>query len=528
MNYYFYTVFIGPVIVLLLGLYLFFKTKKQLQILQQSVYDNKRYLTHMKLNKQQYIALNELLTLATVFLYYFSPIIACSILLILTYYNLRFLNMSTIRFKAKKQLVVTKRIQRLLLTIIIISTVSSYLLAMILPIYYVLVAITWIMPLIVLVSNAINIPIERHIQNKFKKMAMKKLAQSRDLFVIGITGSYGKTSIKNIVNDMLGEFEPTLMTPASFNTPNGISITVNNHLNPLYRNFICEMGAYYKGEIEELAVMVDPDVAIVSSIGPQHLETFKTIENIQATKMELVENLVTGGVAILNYDNQYIKNYQVNRKDIKVYSYGLDSTNYDLYATNIEYLNDGMSFTVIDNTTNRNYEIKTKLLGKHNIYNVLAALIVCKVKGYDLDRTCQLFNKVKPVEHRLQLKKISDDTIIIDDAFNGNREGILEGITILSKYEGYKKIIITPGLIDMGTMSDEAHYAIGQKIAQCVDEAMIVGKLNWQAIKNGFETEQTNCNIENYDNFLTAYGQAMAIPGKKVVLIANDLPDKFN
>ncbi len=528
MNNIFGYVVLSSALFVFLAFYFFMKAKKELQNMQQSAYDNKRYVTHMKENKFRYLAFNELILICTIALYANHKFIMLLIIAFFTYYNMRFFTISETRFTTKLKLNVTARVKRQIATFTILNIMFAVVLWMVgLSFTHVAIVLTYLIPIVLMLVIAINSPVEAFIRNGFKKKATNKLASHPDLFVVGITGSYGKTSIKNIIGDIVSEFEPVLRTPASFNTPNGISITVNNHLKVLHKMFIAEMGAYYPGEIKELADMTNPDIAIVSSIGPQHLETFKTIETVQNTKMELVENVRENGVAILNYDNEYIREYDIKRDDVTIYTYGMDSIAYDMYGKDIKYGFGQMSFTVVDNINDREYIVTTKLLGKHNLYNIMAALLVCHVRGYDIDKVISSVVKVRPIEHRLEFKKINNDTLIIDDAFNANVDGVKEAVNILSKYDGCKRILITPGVIDLGSKGFELNQEVASTFDNKLDIMYMVGNYNndaYEEIVSKFE----NITYNKVDNFLEAYNSAIAINEKKVILICNDLPDKFN
>lgn len=508
--------------------YFFMRAKKELQIMQQSAYTNKRYRTHIRENAMRYIALNEVVLILTILLYPAHKFIMLAIIFVVTYYNMRFFTISETRFDTKLKLNVTARVKRQMFTLALLMVASFIGLQVIgISIIQTVIVLTYLLPIYVMLVITINNPIEAMIRNKYKRMATNKLKSQKDLFVIGITGSYGKTSIKNIVGDVISEFEPELRTPASFNTPNGISITVNNYLKVLHKVFIAEMGAYEVGEIQELAEMTNPDIAIVSSIGPQHLETFKTIENVQKTKMELVEYAKKGGTAILNYDNEYIRDYDIKRDDLTIYTYGMDSIAYDMYGKDIEYGFGKMSFTVVDNINDTEYQVTTNLLGKHNLYNIMAAMLVCIDRGYDMTKVIKSIAKVRPIEHRLEFKKISNDTLVIDDAFNANVEGVKEAVNILSRYEDYTRILITPGVIDLGAKGYELNHEVANTFEGKMDVMYMVGNYNAAAYSDAVSNSQT-IKYEKVDNFLEAYSSAMAIEGTKVILICNDLPDKFN
>lgn len=518
--------------VLLMGLYFYLKSHKAIHVLQQSGYDNKRLWRYMKSHYKFVYGINELLPLIGILIMSHNLLVGLLLNAVFLYYNTRLFNVANTRYIAKLGLNVTDRVKRLITSFTIISIIMLGLLSLtitinnILEFYLNLAIMTYVIYLILMLANAINQPIEAKVRQKYQNMARTKLAKHRDLFVIGITGSYGKTSIKNIVGNVLGEIEPTLITPESYNTPNGLTITVNNFLNPFHKNFVAEMGAYYEGEIRELAELVNPKIGIVSSVGPQHLETFKTMETIQKTKLELIESLPEDGLGILNYDNEYIRNYQI-QNNVSVKYYSLENQNADLYGYDVKYLDGMMNFKVKMN--DEVYEIETKLLGIHSVQNIMAAILVAEYKNIDMKTVITAIKKLRPVKNRLEYKYVNSKLSIIDDAFNSNPEGIREAIKILGNYENKKRILITPGLIDLGSKTEEIHNELGAYLTQYVDEVYIVGKLNREAIIKGIKTTDFDQNnVYECDNFIDAYDVATNQDVEKVVLIANDLPDKFN
>ncbi len=521
-----YVIFLLPLYLLVsfcVLVYFFIKTKYALQAFQQSAYNNGRYINYIKSNYKYSFGINELLP---IFILFFNVsfvnigwlLLKYILVFFFLYYNLKFFNISKRNYTEKIKLNVTARVKRLLFTLVVLVLLFLIIFGFSL---FNLLLINYFIYLIIMLANIINVPMERYIRRGFKKKAMKKLESFSNLTVIGITGSYGKTSIKNIINDVLKDYEITLPTPSSFNTPMGLSITINNDLNKMHENFIAEMGAYYKGEIKELALMVKPKIAVVSSIGPQHLETFKNIENVQSTKMELVEYVDKDGIAILNYDNKYIREYEI-KNPVKTAFYSIENKDVDLYADNIVYLEDGMSFDIY--FKDQKYTLKTKLLGKHNVYNILAAILVADYKGISIDNIIKSISKLSKIEHRLELKEISNDLTIIDDSFNGNIEGLKEGVNILSKYKE-TKVLITPGLIDGG----EENYALNVEYAKSIkgiDHVIFIGNYNRKALNEGIEKCK---DVQNFDNFIDGYNYAINnVKGKKVILMANDLPDKYN
>ena len=227
---------------------------------------------------------------------------------------------------------------------------------------------------VMLLANEINKPMENSIRLGFINDARRIVKESPSLDVIGVTGSYGKTSTKHALNAILSEQFNTLMTPESYNTPMGITITIRNYLKPIHSKFIAEMGAYKVGEINELCEIAYPKYGVLTSVGPQHLETFKTIDNVKQTKFELIEYLPEDGIGFINIDDENIRDYYENKFSGKctVYTYGIEREA-DYRASHIVVSEKGTTFNVTfrDGSV---HQFQTKLLGRHNIYNTVASI----------------------------------------------------------------------------------------------------------------------------------------------------------
>ncbi|QVK17800.1 UDP-N-acetylmuramoyl-tripeptide--D-alanyl-D-alanine ligase [Mycoplasmatota bacterium] len=379
---------------------------------------------------------------------------------------------------------------------------------------------------LVLIGSLLALPLEKYFQYKFIMKARSKILENNELKVIGITGSYGKTSTKFIIGDLLKKAYNVCITPNSYNTPMGVTLTVNEYLRNIDDYFVCEMGACRVGEIKELCDIVFPKIGVISSIGPQHLETFRTIKNIINTKFELVESLPSDGLAILNYDNYYIRNYIVRNK-IKILTYGIEQSNVDYYALNIHYGTYGSTFEVQFPNKER-YLFKTKLLGKHNICNILAGIALADYLEINIKKIIVAVEQLEPVAHRLELKSFSNYHVI-DDSFNANIEGCANALDILSHFD-QKKIIITPGMIELGREQYDHNYRFGEKIAQICDYVVLVGRKQTKPIRdalidiqfpeeNIFVTNQYEEGFKHIiDHFKTNF----------TVLIENDLPDNYS
>jgi UDP-N-acetylmuramoyl-tripeptide--D-alanyl-D-alanine ligase len=383
-------------------------------------------------------------------------------------------------------------------------------------------------PLIMYLSTNIMKPVENKINMGFYISAKDKIKGREDLEVIGITGSFGKTSTKVIVSTILSEKFNVLRTPESFNTPMGLSKVINNDLQPEHEVFVAELGAKVIGEIRETAQLVQPRIGVLTSIGPCHLETFKNIDNIAKTKYELIEELPTDGVAIFNYDNEYIKKLADKTFKEKML-YGLEeSEKLDMYADNILVSELGSTFTLKDKEGN-SIVCTTKLLGKHNIYNILAGACVAKTLGLTFEEIQRGISRIEPIEHRLNIINPGTGIIIIDDAFNSNPIGSKAALDVLSEFKEGKKIIVTPGMIELGEMEEPANREFGVNIGKVCDYVILIGEKRTKPIYEGLM--ETNFNVgnifvvNNLDEASIQIGK-IAKP-KDVVLFENDLPDNY-
>jgi UDP-N-acetylmuramoyl-tripeptide--D-alanyl-D-alanine ligase len=351
------------------------------------------------------------------------------------------------------------------------------------------------------------------------------LKEHPSLIKIGITGSYGKTSSKNILNEILSETYYVLASPASFNTPMGLTITIREQLKSIHDVFIAEMGADKVGEIDFLTKFIQPQYGIVTSIGPQHLNTFKSIDNIIREKMKMIENLPVSGVGVLNRDNDYIRAYDIHNK-CRVLWYGIEREDVDYRAIDIRYSPEGSQFTVL--CDEGEFAFETILLGRHNIANILAAITLGRVLGISWEKLRKAVSQVNYIEHRLQLKKINNYTFI-DNAFNSNPEGSQMSLEVLKGMPG-KRIVVTPGMIDLGDRQDEFNRKFGTYMIGCADEVILVGKQQTKAILEGLEEVGfPPTAVHVVDTVKEAFDivYVTATPDD-TILLENDLPDAFN
>lgn len=367
-------------------------------------------------------------------------------------------------------------------------------------------------------------PVEKRINQGFIDDAAQILRSMPDLKIIGITGSYGKTSTKHYLARILAEKYAVCMTPGSFNTTLGVVRTVREHLKPFDQVFICEMGAKQIGDIKEICDLVHPSIGIVTAVGPQHLESFKSIENVRQTKFELVDSLPASGLAVLNNDFEFVANRPVD--NVAAVRYGITTRpDVSFSVKNIHYSASGTDFVLL--TPDGDFPLHTRLVGECNVSNLVAAVIVALHLGVDRHQIAYAVEQIEQVEHRLSIKRTPGGLTIIDDAFNSNPTGSAMALDVLAAMTPGKRIVITPGMIELGEQQERLNSEFGEKIARCVDVAIIVGQYNRDAILQGIG-EPEGVEIHVVDSFAQAQTILTRIARRgDTVLYENDLPDTF-
>ena len=367
-------------------------------------------------------------------------------------------------------------------------------------------------------------PLEKQIQNMYIKEAKQLLQQHQSLHVIGITGSYGKTSVKHILYHLIAQQYYTLMTPHSYNNKMGITLTIRKQLQSLHEVFLCEMGADHIHEIYALMQFVKPSWGIVTAIGPQHLSTFQTMEHIVHEKMQAIECLPKDGIGFLNIDNARIREYPI-QNTCRIVTYGTHA-DADYRIKDIVYSKQGASFKI--HVEGVDYAFHTRLLGKHNVVNITASIAVAHCLGIKLSMLQELTRQLPYVEHRLQLRPTPSYTML-DDAYNSNVEGAACALEVLAMMEG-KHIVVTPGFLDMGDMEEDAHIRLGKQLAKAADEVILVGRHQSEHIVKGLrQARYDSRHIYVCENIQEAFDLLDRLASKdSVVLFENDLPDAFN
>lgn len=506
--------------------------KFDLQMMQQNSYRNGRYWRWWR-SGGDYMARLVDLAVLLLLLSQFSPTVTVPVSAVV----LAVEAVVAARRKSKKPLVFTKRVGRLLSAMCFLSLIAVAVPCALLydgnaaaslfccsAAVVTLSVLSW---LVLLAANDVMKPVEAAINKSYYDDAARRLSQMPDMKIIGITGSYGKTSTKHYLNRILSEQFDVLMTPGSYNTTMGVVRTVREMMKPYNEVFIVEMGAKQVGDIKEICDLVHPQIGIVTAVGEQHLESFKTIQNVQRTKFELVDALPPSGFAVVNDDFEYVANRPVD--SVEVCRYAVKNTGNAAYtARNIVYDEHGTSFSVAGG--GKTIDLRTKLVGECNISNLMAAVVVAMKLGMGDDKIRFAVSKIEQVEHRLNMKRTPGGVTIIDDAFNSNPDGSRMALDVLSRMTKGKRIVVTPGMIELGDKQDFHNERFGEHIAETADVAIVVGRYNREAIvagirKSGRFAEE---NLIVADSFAEAQSKlAVLLKAGDTVLYENDLPDTF-
>ncbi len=431
--------------------------------------------------------------------------------------------------KAIKPLVFTARVKRLWVTACLLAAADGALCFVLAQPGRLWAALAGVLcfafaPLVALAALFINAPGEKLVARWYIGDAKRRLKRSPGLVVLGVTGSYGKTGVKFMITRLLQEKYTVTCTPESFNTPMGVVRTIREKWKPGTQIFVVEMGAKQVGDIAEICRIVHPDHGVITAIGPQHLDTFKSMDNIIATKFELADAVAARqGVMFLNCDSAPVADHAPVPKAVR---YGTDPA-LDVYAADLRYEPDGACFTVC--AGNVRLPVRTRLLGQHNVVNVTAAVAVALHFGVDPADIQFAVSRLQPAEHRLQPKRFDRGATLIDDAYNANPAGSIEAVNVLGRFENKRKIIVTPGLVELGEQEQQHNFNLGVRAGQVCDDIYLVGTNRSKPIADGVRSTGFN---EERLHIAASFREVMdalrpTLDDTCVVLLENDLPDNY-
>jgi UDP-N-acetylmuramoyl-tripeptide--D-alanyl-D-alanine ligase len=437
------------------------------------------------------------------------------------------------QFKAtKKNLVLTSRVKRILVITYIYMTFVSVLLyllfgsiAFIAQKFYLLTVCVFILiPICIVLANLTLSPIESITQKKYLQEAKERLRQVKPE-IVAITGSYGKTSFKHILNHILASHSPTLVTPGSVNTLMGITRIVRERLRNDHVHFIVEMGAYGIGSIKRLCGLTPPKVGIVTAVGLAHYERFKSIETVKTAKSELPESVPEDGLVILNGDDANVRSMSETTQ-AKTFFYGRNDT-VDCQLIHEEMTENGTKFTLRYNE--KDYTMEMPIYGSHQALNATGAFLTSVKLGVAPITAIAALKTLPPINHRLVVEKDSNGLTTIDDAYNSNPTGFQCALEVLKKLPGSRRILVTPGMVELGESSEKEHRQIARQAVDICEYIIIIASQRIPFFRD--EIKKQNYPENQVFEFETLDQAREWLKSKlqqgDVVLIENDLPDLY-
>ncbi len=506
-----------------------FNITRQMQMFQQNSYFPSRYLPWLKANEKGKFILRALFyILYAVIIGLGGVLVAAGLLFVFAVASI--IKSASVQKKSVIPLKFTMRVKRMYATLLVLGLIITSLQYILLKdnSYWLLslnVLLAVFPYLSVLLSWALMYPVEKLITKHYINDAKRILNSfGGKLKVIGITGSFGKTSSKTILTAMLKEKFEVFTTPKNFNTTLGVVRSIREYLKPQTEIFVCEMGAKKTGDIKELCDLVSPSCALITTVGPQHLDTFGSVDNVFKTKFELYDSAKSrNGKVFTCGDSEEIKS-RINGMDVILY--GTDSS-YSYYADNIEYTAQGETFDL--HLAGETVKITTKLLGSHNVLNIVGAAAVAHSFGVSAQQIKFAVSRLSAPEHRLEIKRYAKGSTLIDDAYNSNPVGCLEACRVLSRFAPMKRVLITPGLVELGEEEYKHNFRLGEVAGESADYIILVGidrskPIKEGVLKSGFNPER----LFVAESFSAAYNIYLELAdGNTAVLIENDLPDNY-
>lgn len=377
------------------------------------------------------------------------------------------------------------------------------------------------------VGNLLLFPIEASFRSYYLWDA-RRILQTYHPVVVGIAGSYGKTSTKNILAQILSSRYPTLATPRSFNTPMGLCRVIREQLRREHRFFIAELGAYQRGEIRELCRLVRPTIGVVTAIGPEHLERFGSMENVVKAEFEIVESLPANGLAIFNGGDDTCR--ELARRSIVPYvlvAGDADPTRL-LWAEELSLTSAGLQFTIC-HRDGRRAATHTRLLGRHNVTNILAASAAALQCGTAFEDLSAAVERLEPVEHRLQLVPNDNGVVVIDDTYNSNPRGAEAALETLAHFQGGRRYLVTPGMVELADLQENVHLNFGRQAASVCDMVILIGPRRTEGIATGLGAAGFDRDRVIVTRNLTEATEKLRglLQRGDAVLFENDLPDNY-
>jgi UDP-N-acetylmuramoyl-tripeptide--D-alanyl-D-alanine ligase len=396
---------------------------------------------------------------------------------------------------------------------------------------------TFAAPLLAAAANLLLFPLEEALRRYYLRDAAAKLRRLNPI-VVAVAGSYGKTSTKEFIATILSDRYSVLKPPGSYNTPMGLARVIREQLQPVHQVFVAELGDWSPGDIALLCRVLRPQIGVLTTIGPEHLERFGSMERVEASKFELLAALPSDGTAVVNQDDEAVRRLGDQTPVARVVRYGLQSDGVQVRARAVQVTRNGSSADssspaglefVVQAEGHGEATFNVGVLGRHNVENLLAAAAVGLSLGLSLEEIARAAGRIRPVEHRLQPIAGEGGVLIIDDAFNSNPRGAKAALEVLSEIEAGQRILVTPGMVELAELEFEANRHFGRQAARTCDEVIVVGRERSPALVAGLRDEgfaQERLHVVADLAEATTRLRTLVKPGD-VVLFENDLPDTY-
>ena len=392
-------------------------------------------------------------------------------------------------------------------------------------------------PVLLVSANLTLRPLESLLRRRFVARARTILLEAGPT-IIGITGSYGKTSTKVYLQHILNGRFRVGATPKSFNTLMGVCLAVNKDLEEdrSLDYYIVEMGAYIPGEIAEICALARPSISIVTAIGPQHLERFGNIDNIVTAKYEIISALPADGVAVLDRDNPHLRAMAARGHPATLLTVSCEGPSEDgpaddprLVASDIQESLEGLRFNVEDRRSSESVAFSTNLLGRHNVSNILLAAAVARNEGMSLSDIAWRVRSLQPAEARLARDHTPTGIILINDGYSANPDGARHALRVLGMHAG-RRLLVTPGMVELGDLMEQENRKLGTEAARQASDVILVGERQTRPLRQGLLeagfAEDRLLTMDSLTEAIAWYESHLA--AGDAVLFLNDLPENWS
>jgi UDP-N-acetylmuramoyl-tripeptide--D-alanyl-D-alanine ligase len=433
------------------------------------------------------------------------------------------------RKSSKKPLVLTSRAAKLL----IVATAGAVLWAVsssaVIGSSWIWIVSIQIIPFLLVVANYALSPFQAQIEKRFWEEAHNKLLSIKPK-TVGITGSFGKTSVKHIITHILETRASTLMTPGSVNTAMGIARVIREQLRTDHKFFVCEMGAYGVGSISKLTALAPPDVGVITSIGQAHFERFKTLDTVAQAKFELADSVIKrAGKVIVGesaLEQPSARSFAANhRANLLIVGYGEDC---DVRIVSVTQNVEGIETDVT--WKDSSYKLHAPLFGQHQALNIALSFAAACELGVTAEDAIIALISVAQIKHRLEVKRNPSGWVKIDDAYNSNPVGFASALSILDLFrrDGGRRILITPGMVELGDAHDLEHEKLGRVAGSYVDVLVAIMPERIPTFVSAFRARNPDGVIRSFTTYTEANEWLTSnVSALDVVLVENDLPDVY-